>query len=132
MLDWLRIAQLDRVGCFEYSPVEGAAANALRQPHVPAEVKQERRARFMELAAKISSERLAQKIGRDMPVLVDRIDGNVAIARSSSDAPEIDGVVRIRGAKGLAVGDWARVQITRADAYDLEAKLLEAKFSPFV
>jgi ribosomal protein S12 methylthiotransferase len=133
LLDWLRIAQLDRVGCFEYSPVEGAAANALRQPHVPAELKAERRARFMELAAEISSERLAQKIGREMPVLVDRIDGgNVAIARSSSDAPEIDGVVRIRGAKGLAVGDWARVQITRADAYDLEAKLLEAKLSPFV
>jgi ribosomal protein S12 methylthiotransferase len=86
----------------------------------------------MELAAEISSERLVQKIGREMPVLVDRIDDNVAIARSSSDAPEIDGVVRIRGAKGLAVGDWARVQITRADAYDLEAKLLEAKLSPFV
>jgi ribosomal protein S12 methylthiotransferase len=132
LLDWLRIAQLDRVGCFEYSPVEGAAANALRQPHVPVEVKQERRARFMELSQQISAQRLARKIGRDMPVLVDRIEGNVAIARSSSDAPEIDGVVRIRGAKGLAVGDWARVQITRADAYDLEAKLLEAKLSPFV
>jgi ribosomal protein S12 methylthiotransferase len=123
LLDWLRTAQLDRVGCFEYSPVEGAAANSLRQPHVPVELKQERRARFMELAARISSERLTRKIGRTMPVLIDRIEGNVAIARSSSDAPEIDGVVRIRGAKGLVVGDWAQVQITRADAYDLEAKL---------
>src|SRR5882762_6650040 len=132
LLDWLRAAQLDRVGCFEYSPVEGAAANALREPEVPPELKTERRARFMELAAQISAKRLTQKIGRNMKVLVDRIEGNVAIARSSSDAPEIDGVVRIRGAKGLAVGDWARVQITRADAYDLEAKLLEAKFSPFV
>jgi ribosomal protein S12 methylthiotransferase len=127
LLEWLRTAQLDRVGCFEYSPVEGAAANALRQPQVPAEIKQERRARFMELAAQISAQRLARKTGRHMKVLVDRMEGNVAIARSSSDAPEIDGVVRIRGAKGLAVGDWAEVQITRADAYDLEAKL-----SPFV
>src|SRR5450631_798216 len=123
LLDWLRIAQLDRVGCFEYSPVEGAAANALRQPQVPPEIKQERRARFMELAAQISVQRLTGKIGRKMPVLVDRIEGNVAIARSSSDAPEIDGVVRIRGAKGVRVGDWAQVQITQADAYDLEAKL---------
>jgi ribosomal protein S12 methylthiotransferase len=123
LLDWLRTAQLDRVGCFEYSPVEGAAANALRQPQVPAEIKQERRARFMELSQEISAQRLARKIGRNMRVLVDRIDGNVAIARSSSDAPEIDGVVRIRAAKGLAVGDWANVQITQADAYDLEAKL---------
>jgi ribosomal protein S12 methylthiotransferase len=123
LLDWLRTAQLDRVGCFEYSPVEGAAANSLRQPQVPAQIKQERRARFMELAAQISAQRLARKIGRNMPVLVDRIEGNVAIARSSSDAPEIDGVVRIRAAKALAVGDWAEVQITRADAYDLEAKL---------
>ena len=81
----------------------------------------------MELSRQISAQRLAGKIGRGMQVLVDRIDGNVAIARSSSDAPEIDGVVRIRGAKGLAAGDWAEVQITRADSYDLEAKL-----SPFV
>jgi ribosomal protein S12 methylthiotransferase len=123
LLDWLRTAQLDRVGCFEYSPVEGAAANTLDQPQVPAEIKQERRARFMELAAQLSAQRLARKVGRDMRVLVDRIDGKIAIARSSSDAPEIDGVVRIRAPKGLAVGDWAQVQITRSDAYDLEAKL---------
>ena len=127
LLDWLRTAQLDRVGCFEYSPVEGAAANALREPQVAPEIKQERRARFMELSRQISAQRLARKVGRSMQVLVDRIDGNVAIARSSSDAPEIDGVVRIRGAKGLAAGDWAEVQITQADSYDLEAKL-----SPFV
>src|SRR5260370_23684267 len=109
LLDWLRAAQLDRVGCFEYSPVGGAAANALRQPEVPAELKAERRARFMELSQEISAQRLARKIGRSMRVLVDRMDGNVAVARSSSDAPEIDGVVRIRAAKGLAVGDWANV-----------------------
>src|ERR1700676_5504417 len=80
LLDWLRTAQLDRVGCFEYSPVEGAAANALREPQVAPEIKQERRARFMELSRQISAQRLARKIGRNMKVLVDRIDGNVAIA----------------------------------------------------
>jgi ribosomal protein S12 methylthiotransferase len=124
LLDWLRTARLDRVGCFEYSPVEGAAANALGHPQVPPQVKQERRARFMELAAEISAERLAGKKGRTMQVLVDRIDGDVATARSSSDAPEIDGVVRIRGAARIAVGDWARVRISGASAYDLEGKLL--------
>ncbi len=123
LLEWLQVAQLDRVGCFEYSAVAGAAANDLQQAEVPAEVKQERRARFMELAAQISAERLAQKIGRRMQVLVDRIEGGVAVARSSSDAPEIDGVVHIRGANKLAVGEWAQVRITQAGAYDLEAKL---------
>ena len=123
LLAWMRVARLDRVGCFEYSPVEGAAANALRQTPVPAEIKRERRARFMELAAEISAARLAEKVGRSMQVLVDRLDGAVAIARSSSDAPEIDGTVRIRGAKKLAVGDWAQVRITKAGAYDLEAQL---------
>jgi ribosomal protein S12 methylthiotransferase len=124
LLDWLRIARLDRVGCFEYSPVDGAAANNLNQPEVPAEIKRERRARFMELAAEISAERLAGKKGRTMQVLIDAIDGDVAVARSSSDAPEIDGVVRIRGAAKLAVGDWAQVRITKAGAYDLEGKLV--------
>jgi ribosomal protein S12 methylthiotransferase len=124
LLAWLRVAQLDRVGCFEYSPVEGAAANALRQPAVPAEVKAERRARFMELSAEISAQRLARKIGRKMPVLIDRMEGDVAVARSSSDAPEIDGTVRIVGAKGLTVGALADVEITGASAYDLEARLV--------
>jgi ribosomal protein S12 methylthiotransferase len=123
LLEWLQEAQLDRVGCFEYSPVGGAAANDLHQPEVPAPLKQERRARFMELAARISALRLARKVGRSMQVLVDRVEGGVAIARSSSDAPEIDGIVRIRGAHQLAVGDWAQVRVTRSGAYDLEAKL---------
>jgi ribosomal protein S12 methylthiotransferase len=123
LLDWLRVARLDRVGCFEYSPVEGAAANSLREAPVPAQVKQERRARFMELAAEISAERLAAKKGSTMRVLIDRIEGDTAVARSTSDAPEIDGVVRIRGARNLSVGDWAEVRITKAGAYDLEAKL---------
>jgi ribosomal protein S12 methylthiotransferase len=122
LLDWLRAAQLDRVGCFEYSPVEGAAANDLRQEPVPAEVKQERRARFMELSAEISARRLEQKVGRTMRVLVDSIEGGLGVARSASDAPEIDGTVRIRPAKGLKVGDFADVLITKAGAYDLEAR----------
>jgi ribosomal protein S12 methylthiotransferase len=123
LLAWMRVARLDRVGCFEYSPVEGAAANALPQTPVPAEIKRERRARFMELAAEISAARLAEKVGRTMRVLIDRVDGALAIARSTSDAPEIDGTVRIRGAGKLAVGDWAQVRITKAGAYDLEARL---------
>jgi len=90
---------------------------------VPAEVKAERRARFMELSAEISAQRLARKIGRKMPVLIDRMEGDVAVARSSSDAPEIDGTVRIVGAKGLTVGALAEVEITGASAYDLEARL---------
>jgi ribosomal protein S12 methylthiotransferase len=125
LLDWLRIAQLDRVGCFEYSPVAGAAANDLRQPAVPDEIKAERRARFMELSAEISAGRLAQKVGREMQVLVDRIDDGVAVARSSADAPEIDGTVRIKGAKNLTVGSFAQVRITAAGAYDLDAKLVK-------
>ena len=96
LLDWLDEAQLDRVGCFKYSPVEGAAANALPDP-VPDDVKQERYERFMELAATISAEKLAAKVGPH-----DARAGGCgrattgAIARSSADAPEIDGVVRIR------------------------------------
>ncbi|MGO9039723.1 MAG: 30S ribosomal protein S12 methylthiotransferase RimO [Steroidobacteraceae bacterium] len=124
LLDWMRIAQLDRVGCFEYSPVEGAAANALRQTPVPDEVKAERRARFMVLAAEISAKRLQKKIGRTMRVLIDRIEENVGVARSASDAPEIDGSVRILDANGLKAGEFAGVRITGASAYDLEARLV--------
>jgi ribosomal protein S12 methylthiotransferase len=123
LLDWLRSAQLDRVGCFEYSPVEGAAANALKETPVPEEVKRERRARFMELSAEISAKRLKKKVGRTLQVLIDRIDGEVAIARSSSDAPEIDGVVRIPDGGGLKVGDWAQVRVTKSGAYDLEGRI---------
>lgn len=132
LLAWLRVAQLDRVGCFEYSPVEGAAANALKEIAVPPQLKAERRARFMQLAAEISAKRLAQKIGRKMPVLIDSIDldGDVATARSASDAPEIDGTVRIAGVRGaggaLSVGSLADVQITAAGDYDLEARLVDS------
>ena len=123
LLEWLDEAQLDRVGCFKYSPVEGATANALGG-HIPAEVQEERYGRFMERAAAISAERLSAKVGRKMRVLVDAIEKNVAIARSEADAPEIDGVVRIVKGGKLNVGDWAEVEITAADAYDLTARLM--------
>ena len=122
LLDWLEAAQLDRVGCFKYSPVEGAPANALGE-HVPAEVQQERHARFMERAAAISAGRLARRVGTRMRVLVDSAGDGGAIARSEADAPEIDGVVRIEAADGLRPGDWADVEITSSDTYDLFARL---------
>jgi ribosomal protein S12 methylthiotransferase len=122
LLEWLDEAQLDRVGCFKYSPVEGATANALGE-HIAPEVQEERYGRFMERAAEISAQRLAAKVGRKMRVLVDEVDNNVAIARSEADAPEIDGVVRIAKAGKLRAGDWADVEITDADDYDLTARL---------
>jgi len=128
LLAWLDEAQLDRVGCFKYSPVEGAAANALAE-HVPPEVQEERYERFMRRAAEISEARLAARVGRRMRVLVDSVDKGTAIARSEADAPEIDGVVRIRNAKSLRPGDWADVEITASDAYDLHARLSPATVS---
>jgi ribosomal protein S12 methylthiotransferase len=125
LLGWLEEARLDRVGCFKYSPVEGAAANALPDP-VPDEVKQHRYERFMELAARISAEKLAAKVGRSMRVLVDIVDEEGAIARSTADAPEIDGTVRILRPGKLRAGDWADVVITGADEYDLTARIERA------
>jgi ribosomal protein S12 methylthiotransferase len=121
-LDWLREANLDRVGCFQYSPVDGAKANELPD-HVPDEVKEERWQRFMEVAAEISAERLQKKVGSTQQVIVDEIDleEGVAIARSKADAPEIDGTVFIEGpgATELKVGEFATVKVTEADDYDL-------------
>jgi ribosomal protein S12 methylthiotransferase len=125
LLDWLRTAQLDRVGCFKYSPVEGAAANALPDP-VPEDVKQDRWNRFMELAATISAQKLAGRVGRNLRVLVDTVERKEAIARSSADAPEIDGVVRIVKPGSLRAGEWADVEITGADAYDLVGRVAAA------
>jgi ribosomal protein S12 methylthiotransferase len=122
LLEWLEEAQLDRVGCFKYSPVEGAAANALGD-HVPAEIQEERYARFMERAAAISARRLALRVGTRMRVLVDAVGDDGAIARSEADAPEIDGAVRIAAADGLRPGDWADVEITASDTYDLHARI---------
>jgi ribosomal protein S12 methylthiotransferase len=127
LLDWLEAAQLDRVGCFKYSPVEGASANAL-DGHVADELKQERWERFMETSARISAARLAARVGRRERVLVDAVEGEgrsaVALARSYADAPEIDGTVRIHGAGAgrLRVGEFAEVRITAADTYDLAAR----------
>ena len=118
MLEFLEAAQLDRVGCFAYSPVEGAAANELPDP-VPEEVKQERRARFMQVQERVSARRLERRIGTTMRVLVDEVDGGTAVARSSADAPEIDGVVRVAGGKGLNPGEFVDVTIDQSDAHDL-------------
>ena len=101
LLDWLDAAQLDRVGCFKYSPVEGAAANALPDP-VPAEVQEERYARFMERAAAISAQRLALRVGERARVLVDEVQDGHALARSAAEAPQIDGVVRIEQRRAVA------------------------------
>jgi ribosomal protein S12 methylthiotransferase len=122
LLGWLDEAQLDRVGAFKYSPVEGAPANDVA-PHVPPEVQEERLARFMQKSAQISAAKLAAKVGRKMRVLVDAIDGNTAIARSVADAPEIDGVVRISRGSKLPVGEFAEVEITGSSEHDLDAKL---------
>jgi len=118
LLAFLEAAQLDRVGCFAYSPVEGAAANALPGA-VPEEVKEERRARFMKLQEKISAARLQRRVGQTLPVLVDRVEGGVAAARSSADAPEIDGTVHVTVGSGVKPGDFIQARVTRADVHDL-------------
>jgi ribosomal protein S12 methylthiotransferase len=120
LLDFLDEAQLDRVGCFAYSPVAGAAANALPGA-VPEALKQERLARFMEKQAAISAQRLKDKIGQTIEVLVDEIGDEGAIARSTADAPEIDGVVYLSDADGVAVGDILLVDVEDADEHDLYA-----------
>ncbi|MDD3651756.1 MAG: hypothetical protein PHC73_09765, partial [Immundisolibacter sp.] len=120
LLDFLDEAQLDRVGCFPYSPVAGAAANALPGA-VPEEVKQERLARFMQKQAAISAQRLQARIGQTIEVLVDEVGDEGAIARSTADAPEIDGVVYLSDADGVAVGDILLVDVEDADEHDLYA-----------
>ena len=116
LLAFLDEAQLDRVGCFAYSPVEGAAANALPD-HVLEDVKEERRARFMEKQAKISAAKLQRKVGKTVKVLIDE----PGIGRSSADAPDIDGVVRFKGGKA---GEFADVLVERADEHDLYGRKL--------
>ncbi|ODS64838.1 MAG: ribosomal protein S12 methylthiotransferase [Arenimonas sp. SCN 70-307] len=120
LLAFIDQAELDRVGAFAYSPVEGAAANALPDP-VPEDVKQERLARFMALQADISTEKLERKVGTVQRCLVDAIDGELAIARSMADAPEIDGLVQIQdgAAAGLKPGDFCDVRIMGSDEHDL-------------
>lgn len=119
LLDWLDEAQLDRVGAFRFEPVEGASANHLPDP-VPEAVKEERYARIMEKTAAISSAKLAAKVGRSLPVIIDAVDAEGgATGRSQADAPEIDGEVFLRDAGHLAQGDIVDVVIEDADDHDL-------------
>lgn len=126
LLEFLTGAQIDRAGCFEYSPVAGASANDLPDP-VPAALKAERYARFMETQQAISRQRLAQKVGREIEVLVDGQSERGAVARSAADAPEIDGLVYVNNARRAKAGDLLRVRVTGADDYDLSAQRLSRK-----
>ncbi len=123
LLDFLDAAQLDRVGCFAYSPVAGAAANALPD-QVPEEVKEDRLARFMAFQEEISAARLQARVGGRETVLVDEVVEEGAVARSRADAPEIDGQVFIDGATHLQVGQWVEVEIEESDEHDLWAHLI--------
>jgi len=118
LLTFLKEAQLDRVGCFAYSPVDGAKANGLPDP-VPEEVREDRRRRFMELQAQISAEKLKAKVGRMLRVLVD----GPGIGRSSADAPEIDGLVYFEKTAKVKAGQFADVRVERADEHDLHGRL---------
>ncbi|MDL5384893.1 30S ribosomal protein S12 methylthiotransferase RimO [Aeromonas hydrophila] len=124
LLDFIDKAELDRVGCFKYSPVEGAKANELPDP-VPEEVQEERFQRFMELQQQVSIRKLARKVGKEMTVLIDEVDEEGATGRSFADAPEIDGLVYLNGETGLKPGDMVKVRIDEADEYDLWASLID-------
>lgn len=120
LLDFLKEAQLDRVGCFKFSPVEGAPATEMAD-QVPEDVKEERFHRFMQLQQEISAERLKQKIGQTLDVIVDEIDDECIIGRTKADAPEVDGLVYIESLSGtpVKVGEFIKVTITHSDEYDL-------------
>ncbi|MGL5841260.1 MAG: 30S ribosomal protein S12 methylthiotransferase RimO [Aeromonas hydrophila] len=124
LLDFIDKAELDRVGCFKYSPVEGAKANELPDP-VPEEVQEERFQRFMELQQQVSIRKLARKVGQEMTVIIDEVDEEGATGRSFADAPEIDGLVYLNGETGLKPGDMVKVRIDEADEYDLWASLID-------
>lgn len=134
LLEWLQHAQLDRVGCFMYSPVEGAVANELPNP-VPEAIKQQRYERFMQVQQAISAAKLQRRIGQTMRVLVDELEDEfpVAVARSYADAPEIDGNVFVEDIDKTQIkaGDWLRVEITDADEYDLYAKLINIETTEY-
>jgi ribosomal protein S12 methylthiotransferase len=123
LLDWMSEAQLDRVGCFQYSPVRGARANELPD-HVPDDIKQDRWDRFMAHQQAISTARLATKVGKDIDVLIDEVTEEGAIGRSSADAPEIDGNVFVSTGRSLRPGDMIRARVTDSDEYDLYAEQL--------
>lgn len=123
LLQWMQEAELDRVGCFKYENVEGARANDLPD-HVPDEVKQERWERFMATQQKISSRRLKRFVGRTLDILVDEMKRTTAVGRSFADAPEIDGIVKIKKAADVKVGDMVKVKIEKAGPYDLQGSLV--------
>ena len=123
LLDWLDAASLDRVGCFRYEPVQGAAANDAAAP-VPDDVKEERWHLFMQRQQEISVKRLKRKIGTRQRVIIDAVDGNSAKGRSQADAPEIDGRVHVTSRRPLRVGEIATVKIERADQYDLHGSVV--------
>ena len=118
LLDWLREAKLDRVGCFRYEPVKGAPANDLGN-HLPPDVKEERWHRFMKTQREISAKLLKAKVGKRLPVIVDAPGASVAKGRSKYDAPEIDGNVYVASRRPLRGGDIVTVKIERSDEYDL-------------
>ncbi len=122
LLDFIEEAELDRVGCFAYSPVQGAKANELPGA-LSNEVREKRRERLMHLQEKISARRLKRKLGKTIKVLVDEVKAGGAVGRSAADAPEIDGVVHIEDGSKLKPGDWARVKVLRSDAHDLWGEL---------
>jgi len=121
LLSWIKEAEIDRAGCFKYEPVEGAASNALAG-HVPPDVQEERWHRFMQAQQEVSAKRLAAKVGRILPVIVDDVRADAIIARSQFDAPEIDGNVILKPAKGVKVGDIINAKITSALEYDLRGE----------
>ncbi len=121
LLQFLRAARIDRAGCFKYSPVEGAAANEISGA-VPEAIKDERYSRFMQTQAEVSASRLAEKVGCTMRVLIDSVEDGYAIARSSADAPEIDGLVYVESTAGLSAGEFAEVVVERSDTHDLFAR----------
>ena len=123
LIHFLQDARLDRVGAFPYSAVEGAVANDLPDP-VDEDLKHDRLARFMDVQADISQEKLKARRGTEMTVLIDEADGKRAVGRTYADAPEIDGVVHIAQGAGIQVGDFVKVRITRSDDYDLWGKPL--------
>ncbi|WP_429077286.1 30S ribosomal protein S12 methylthiotransferase RimO [Aeromonas veronii] len=123
LLDFIDKAELDRVGCFKYSPVEGALANELPDP-VPEEIQEERFQRFMELQQQVSIRKLARKVAQELTVIIDEVDEEGATGRSFADAPEIDGLVYLNGETGLKPGDMVKVRIDESDEYDLWASLI--------
>jgi ribosomal protein S12 methylthiotransferase len=123
LLQWLQEARLDRVGCFKYENVDGAAANAL-PGQVPEAVKQERYDRLMQRQQTISTELLAARIGKTVEVMIDAVDADGAVARSAWDAPEIDGNVYVEGETGLRTGDVVTVEIEDSSEYDLWGRLV--------